>query len=361
LFPLKKQTIVFVSFGGNSISCNPYYIYKEIIKNSSNYTCYWIVNRAFDNTEIPESCFVKKNSFRYFLLMQTSKFIVTNDRLDNFIKFRRSQIVINTWHGGGAFKRTFGYPKGMFGWYIKKTNKNDSERTTYFVSTSEKWTETIARKSFGYYGKVLSYGYPRNDLFFDNNRDLKHAIREKLKIACDSIVVLYAPTYRGLLGKSEMQSDQFEIIDVPRVEKTVEEKYHNKAVFLYRGHRSMNYSIATDSTNNVSSYPDMQELLLISDILITDYSSCMWDFALTYNPCFIYAPDFEKYAKEPGFESDFNEWPFIITKNNDELIREINDFNIEKYKIDVQRYLHDYGSFEKGKAASMLVNKMNEL
>lgn len=351
LFPLSPDTIVFDSFGGIKASCSPWYIYKGIIKDYPQFKTYWIVTDNFENTEnIPAKSLIKKGTFRYFKIIHTAKFIITNNRLDNYLCFRNKQIIINTWHGGGAFKRTFGYPLGMKRWYIEKTNQRDAQRTTFYISSSQTWSETIARNSFGFTGEILAYGLPRNDVFFEQNNILKSEIKQRIGINDDEKVVLYAPTYRPYENENNNEH-----LDIDLMLKTLSQKYASKFRFLYRGHHAMKLDGSFDNTTNVSSYPDMQELLLISDVLITDFSSCMWDFALTYNPCFIFAPDFDSYIKNPGFESDYHEWPFVITKSNKELEDAINKIDLNCYKKNVSKYLANYGSYENGDATNQIV------
>lgn len=355
LFPLCPDTIVFDSFGGIKASCSPWYIYKGIIKDYPQFKTYWIVTDKFENTDnIPVKSLIKKGTFRYFKIIHTAKFIITNNRLDNYLCFRNKQIIINTWHGGGAFKRTFGYPKGLYKWYIDKTNQRDSNRTTYFISSSEVWSKTIARNSFGFKGEILPFGLPRNDLFFKKNGELISIVKKRLAIHNDCKIVTYAPTYRNFNMK-------IEDLDVQRIINALNERYNAVFRFLYRGHHSMNNSWNDSNVINVSDYSDMQELLLISDVLISDFSSCMWDFSLTRKPCFIYAPDFNDYLSNPGFESDYHEWPFVIAKSNEELVSSIHNFDYNQYRGKVDSYLKSYGSYEAGNAIPLVINIMKEL
>ena len=106
---------------------------------------------------------------------------------------------------------------------------------------------------------------------------------------------------------------------------------------------------------DVTNYPDMQELLCAADILITDYSSCMWDFSLMYKPCFIYATDIEQYTQERDFYTPMSEWPFPIATNTDELINNILNFNQEEYVQKVKQHHKALGSFEDGHASERIL------
>ena len=358
IFPLKRNTVVFISFDGLRIACNPYYLYLYIKENDDRFNCYWVIDHRSKARNIPEDMIIIKGSYKYFLYMHTSQFIVTNDRFSSFFRFRKDQVLINTWHGGGAFKRTFGYPKGTMKWYLDNTTKMDSNRTSIFLSSSERWTEVIARKSFYYHGEVLRSGFPRNDVFFVDNSNKNKHIKNSLGINEEDIIVLYAPTYRP---QSQGANNSIENIDVQKVKETVSKKYKKACHFLYRGHHLMLHDGALGECIDVSDYPDMQELLLIADVLISDYSSCLWDFSLTYRPCFIYAPDFKQYALNPGFESDYKEWPFIIVYNNDELELAIINFDEDSFVERAKLYHQLYGSYDKGDASKIVLARMQDI
>ena len=358
-FPIKKDAIVFISFDGNKISCNPLYIYKYIVNNNVDYSCKWVINKGVKYGNIPENQIVFKGSFHYYRVLLTARFIVTNDRLPSYLLFRRGQYLINTWHGGGAFKRTFGYPKGLVKWYLDKTTGLDSKRTSLFLTSSRMWTKVIARDSFHYYGKVLESGFPRNDVLFESNDDLKQSIRKRLEVDESSDIILYAPTHRGSNVKASTIINQ-QPINLVAVCEAWEKKNKNKSIVLFRGHHAMKKKILFENVIDVSDYPDMQELILVSSLLISDYSSCMWDYALTHKPCFIYAPDFDEYLADPGFESNYKQWPFPICRNNEDLIEELLSFEKERYSEDVDQYLDSYGSYEQGFASKMLVSWMEK-
>lgn len=358
-YPVKKNLVVFICFDGEKVTCNPWYIYKYIMICSSNYECRWILRDGKKAPNIPPNQIVKNGGYSYYKYMLTAGFIITNDRLPSYLSFRRSQFVINTWHGGGAFKRTFGYPHGIKKWYINKTTNQDSYRTNLFLSSSKMWSEVIARKSFHYKGEILETGFPRNDIFFSQQISLASQIRRALGVEDNIDIILYAPTHRGSneLAAKIIQRNPLDFEVVCEIWK---KKFCKECVVLYRGHHSMKNGLSLNNAIDVSNYPDMQELLLVSTALISDYSSCLWDYALTDKPCFIYAPDFEEYLKEPGFESDFNGWPFIICKSNNELNKSILSFKQDFYTKAVKKYLESYGSFEKGTASQQLLARMDK-
>ena len=112
---------------------------------------------------------------------------------------------------------------------------------------------------------------------------------------------------------------------------------------------------------DVSDYPDMQELLCAADILITDYSSSMWDYSFTYKPCFIYANDLDQYKIERDFHTPVNEWPFTIAISNEELAENILEFDQDKYIEKIKKHHHDLGSFEDGHATEKVAKLINDI
>lgn len=358
LLPLKRNRIVFISYDGQQCSCNPLYIYKYIDKYySSRFDCFWIVNSA-DVLANGIDKFAFKGTLKSFYLFLTSGVIITNDRLSSMLPIRKSQFVINTWHGGGLFKNTFGLVKGKYNnKYVSWTNDLHAKSTKLFTSSSLKWTEIVVRERFKYVGSVCNSGMPRNDIFFVDDVTIKSKVKLYYNIPDEEGIILYAPTFRGDAKKGDISVLLSKPLCVNECVKACELMLGKKLSFMFRGHHITSFSLAKnviDATN----YPDMQELLLVADVLITDYSSCLWDYSLTYKPCFIYAPDIDDYNKNQGFESSFESWPFPIARNNFELVRLVVSFNQELYKADVEKYHLSLGSYESGCASKNIVDEV---
>ena len=112
---------------------------------------------------------------------------------------------------------------------------------------------------------------------------------------------------------------------------------------------------------NVSGYADMQELICAADVLITDYSSSVWDFSLTGKPCFIYANDLSAYKEERNFYTPIEEWPFALAETNEELHENILNFDPEVYKHKVEEHHKELGSYETGHACEALYELLETL
>ena len=238
--------------------------------------------------------------------------------------------------------------------YIKYA-KIDSKNTNLFLSDSE-YQSQMFRRAFWYQGEILVCGLPRNDIFY--NEEKKKEIKEKcykhFNIQKNELVILYAPTFRNEFDKKDFA------IDYPRLTKTLEKKYNKNVKILVKLHPNIAYKsneldINYENVIDASNYKDMQELLVFSDLLISDYSSVVFDFSLMSKPSFIFATDLEDYKKERGHYVALEDLPFPITKNNDELNKLFKDMDEEQVIKKIDDFFNDYGVV-KGNASNKVVD-----
>ena len=163
------------------------------------------------------------------------------------------------------------------------------------ISNSMACTQ-IFHRAFLYKGKILNCGYPRNDILVGNRYKYRQLIREKYGISIDTNIILYAPTYRN--GR---KLDKYNL-DYDRVLNAVQNKFGGKWVAMLRFHPTINnLTLQQNNIINVTDYSDMQELMAGSDLLISDYSSVITEFALTEQPVFLYSEDVDEYVNERDF------------------------------------------------------------
>lgn len=191
---------------------------------------------------------------------------------------------------------------------------------------------------------------PRNIVLFmpEQCRTLSKTVRNSFSIR-GGMILLYAPTFRGSpVWKSGDFTRNYGTLDFLMLKKICEETFDSSFVILYRAHHvdSNLKNALPDSVLDATHYEDMQELLCAADVLVTDYSSSMWDFALTKKPCFLYAPDLRQYIAERGFYTEPRSWPFPLAESEEELWKNISDFDSERYVAAVQKHLDDFGSYE---------------
>src|SRR5699024_11207573 len=244
-----------------------------------NYKKVWICNKniRFDD---PNTIRIKRLSPSYFYYLAKSKIWVNNQNFPTYIKKRPETTYLQTWHGTPLKKMLFDIENimGRSSDYLERVS-NAVENWDYLISPSPYATKAF-RSAFRYDGEIIESGYPRNDLFYiDNNIEHINRLRNRLDIPDNKKVILYAPTFRDN-AKKKKNKFSFDLnIDLERLQQELGDEY----VLLLRMHVIVKQSIKiteelSEFVMNVSNYSDMQELLLIADILITDYSSSMFDF-----------------------------------------------------------------------------------
>lgn len=355
-FTIKNNRILFESYKGNAYTCNPKYI-SECLADTCKNDCeiIWVLNKS-DNSSLPKDVrIVKKNSFWNFYYHMTSKIIVSNRIDDIYIPLRKGQVFINTWHAGGAYKRVGLPATDLMTKWDKWENSIVNKETTYYVSSSELFTKYNIIEAYNFHGRIIKSGMPRNDIFF--NTDKMDVIKNKICTLYgihNKIVILYAPTFRGDFGKAENLCFDFPFEDI--IERL--NKDCKRAVILNRSHYAVKTTknLVYQDVIDVTGYPDMQDLLVTANILVTDYSSSIWDYSLTGKPCILFVPDKDKYLQERGTFTPMEEWPGKVVLTKEELVESIVHPDIEFYKLKAQKALSYFGSYEKGLASNTIVS-----
>ena len=356
IFPLKKR-IIFSSFSGRQYSDSPKAISDYILENFPETEVVWAFINPKDFKVSEKIKKVKYKSLRYIYYVLTSKIYVDNVEVWSLLRFRKGQTVIQTWHGGGAYKRV-GVDRLDVGDAHKKHSTDKMNRMSIFLSSGKMFTEKVIKGAFAYRGEVLEIGLPRNDKLRRNNDTKTAKIKEKLGLTSDTKIVLYAPTFRNSLSLSPYT------LDIELLSKTLEEKFGGEWKVLLRLHYYMEnkpFESSAGNTVDVTNYPDMQELLMASDVLITDYSSSMWDFSLMYKPCFLYATDIEEYCGERDFYTKPQTWPFKIAQDNNSLCQIIKEFDAAEYVKSVGVHHAELGSCESGNATKIISERIVEI
>lgn len=353
---IKKNRIIFCSYNGEQYSCNPKYISEYLNLNyKDEFEIIWVFNNPnkFKELEVNSNIKIVKNkSFKWIFFTMTSKFGITNTGVNSFIPLRKRQCFINTWHGGGCYKRVEGSDAKKSNDYILKI-KTVAEMTSIYLSSSEFFSTNVIKDGFLYSGEILKSGMPRNDILFKENSFIKEKVRKKLNISSEDVfVVLYAPTWRKVNEKINTE------LDFVKLKSSIERKYNKKCILLYRTHHFSKKPEYTDGIINASEYDDMQELMCLSDMLITDFSSCMWDYSFTYKPCLLFIPDLDEYRRDVGFEMDIYKWGFPISLSNDELCKKILQLDSREIKDNMKKHHNMLGSYENGYACKMICEKI---
>lgn len=357
MLPIKDNIILFYSYSGKDFSDSPKYISEYIEKNNKGYKLIWAFNDAKRFQYLLNRGYkvIKYGSLTHLYYGITSKFIVTNTGPHKALEYRKSQVIINTWHGGGAYKKT-----GRDNPYKDKYKQLYNEKfgqtgVKLFLSSSKAFTKYAIKGAFGYEGEIAEVGLPRNDILFkvDEHADIVSEVRKELSIEYNTKILLFAPTWRNY------ETDEYEVIDVDRLLSACKERFGGDWVFVFRGHNFSNGSsyIAKESKCvNASNYYDMQRLLIGADLLVSDYSSCIWDFSLLYKPCFLYTPDLQKYNQTFAFYTSIYSWGFDVCESNIDLVAAVKNFDKEAYIANINENHKLFSSTETGSAVEYVYN-----
>ena len=352
---VQKKKVVFISHLGKSYSCNPKYLCEYLAKHhKGELDLVWIYTTEAP-ADLPDGVRAVKHFSRKSLYeICTTGCLVSNTRISNWFMFnkRKGQRYIQTWHSSLRLKCIEGdavLPES----YVKAAKK-DSSQIDFIVSGCE-FSSRIYLNSFWYQGPVLSTGTPRIDYLLNTSKQEIADIYAKAKLDSNSHYLLYAPTFRN--GDDIKAYD----IDYNRLKDNLEERFGGTWNILFRLHPNLQDKVKVDdfgdSCINMTQYPDMQELLIISEILITDYSSCMFDMAFIKKLCILYASDLEHYlANERNLYFDIKSLPFPLAQNNDELAEIIDKHSENNYQNSISDFMQRIGSFEDGKACMRISN-----
>lgn len=338
-FPIKQNRIIFHSFLGKQYSCNPRAISEYIIQHYPNqYEIIWafIETDKFKYLEKDNIKLVKYRSLKRIFYEATSKISINNCGTYSWIPLRKKQIHVNTWHAGGAYKKL------QSDIFVSLNRKKTGRETSHMLSSGSLFSKYMLQQAFEFKGKVLEIGMPRNDVFF-SKADIKkrtEIIKKYYQLAEEKFIVLYAPTWRF---DGNIPQPDFNII-----EKGIRKRFNKEAIILVRNHNYSNHKY-TNSVD-VSDYMDMQDLLCAADMLITDYSSSIWDYSFTNRPCFLYVNDLSKYETDPGLCTDISKWGFPVCLNDSELYDEIISYDVNVFEKRIEEMHQYYGSFENGNA-----------
>lgn len=348
LLPVDTKKIAVVNFYGRGYGDNPKYVVEEILEQGLDFKIVWMVS-SFDGNNLPSAVRqVKIGSLRYVYEMSTAKLRIENSR-SYFPDKKKNQYCMQTWHGGFGLKKIEKDAQERLEKEYLIIAKRDGERTDVMLSNSKTLTK-LYYDAFWFSGEVIQQGLPRNDkLFSYTDGDIKR-IKSALDIPENKKIALYAPTFR--------QSHSLEPynMDYKRLANALGEKFGGEWIVLLRLHPNVlelsdNIGADGETVFNASCYNDIQELYIISDVALTDYSSIMFDFMLLERPCFLYASDVEEYKKERDFFISIDSLPFPLASDNDELCENILNFEREEYNNRVRAF-YDYHGFCDGGTAS---------
>jgi CDP-glycerol glycerophosphotransferase len=302
-------------------------------------------------------------STAHYDALATSRIVAVNDALPPWFERRPEQTVLQTWHGSPLKRIGFDIDKVAFASIdYQDTLVREVEKWTHLISPAPCFTE-IMRQAFHFEGEMLETGYPRNDIFFSPQAaDIRSSVRARLGIPDGKVAVLYAPTWRDDMfygrGRYRFQLE----LDLERARAAL----GSDVVFLIRTHHliaeAVDLSGFDDIALNVSGWPDVQELYLAADILVTDYSSVFFDFAITGRPIIFFAYDLENYRDQlRGFYLDFEAIaPGPIVRTSDGVIEAIADTATwtSQYTKRYAEFRRTYNAWDDGHASARVLDHL---
>lgn len=349
LKPLEKKKIILWANSFKQYGCSPKYITEYLLLNYPNtFDIVWVFER---NAKIPKELKSKVRivyffSIEYLKELHTAKFIICNMRTGEayYWKKRKGQVYIQTWHSSLRLKKIEGDAIQCLDKKYVNDAIDDSKKIDLLISGCQ-FSTNIFKKSFWYDRKILECGTPRCDILLNDTKHVKRKVYDYYKIPKNKKMILYAPTFRRN-KKSDFLGMNF---------KKLNDFLGDEWVIGARLHPNVLNNVKVENAIAMSDYSDMQELLAATDILITDFSSSMFDMAVANKICILFTPDLEEYlANERELYFDINELPFPITKDMEQLCKCIKDFDELKYKSDLLKFNEKIGSFEQGNASQKI-------
>ena len=361
--------IVFVTSGGKLMNDSPRYIYDYMINDSrfKGYKFVWAFRNP-DKFDVPKGKKIQLDSIKYYYYLLKARVWVTNVSMTRGLSFTGIHtFVLNTWHGTpikmiGA--DTVGKSKAFT--TASKRGKSPQVVKNYIILAQGDYDVTIWQKAFMKAKEnIKCIGLPRNDeLVANNNKASISRIKSELGLPPNKKVIMYAPTFRDYERKDGKYLVLTPPIDLNKWEKELGDKY----VLLFRAHPSvvevMNIARNESFAKNVSAYPNVNELMLVSDMMISDYSSIFFDYSILGRPMLCFAYDYEEYTRERGVYFDIREaLDSIGLDNEDRLLAAIKDMDFDK-RIKTAIAFRDknvqyYGNATR-EAVNIIYNKMNE-
>ena len=356
------DTVFFEAWKGRQYSDNPRAIHEELVRRGDPRRMVWAVE---DNgVETPEGVeTVLTGSRAYYRALGRARWVVSNDSMPKHYAKREGSHYGQTWHGT---------PLKRIGFDIENLQMANKDYLKQFAKEVAKWDALVSpnaysteifRRAFRYDGPVLETGYPRNDVFHrpDERAERTEAVRERLGIEPGKRVILYAPTWRDNQYDKSGRYQFAMKLDLERMYR----RFRDDSVLLIRGHQLVAGSVDTSMfggfARNVSHYPDISDLYLVADVLLTDYSSVMFDFVNTGRPMLFFTHDLEAYRDDlRGFYFDFEaEAPGPLLTHTTEVVDALADLDrvTAEHTGRYDAFRERFASLEDGRAAARFVDR----
>ena len=351
--PIQIDVALFESFQGRNVGDNPLAVYLELRRRKPDMKIYWAVANGID---APAGALpITWGSPEWLRLLATAKYLVNNANFPWFFRKAPGQVYLQTWHGT-PLKRL---GRDVAGVSLKVGYQATMEREAKswdFLIAPNQFFADVFPKSFDYSGQTILTGYPRNDRLSTTDAATRQGIREKFGVTDPAEkLVMYAPTWRDYKRTSGGNWDAINYL-TPSI--TLPEGFRP----LFRGHHNTIDAHSAKVAGNAidaTAYPDVTDLYLAADVLITDYSSTMFDFSVTGKPMLFLAPDVDRYRSERGFYLDYeSEVPGPILKTDQDVVDSLARLPqiISAFAPKYAAWKQRFNSLEDGSSAKRVVD-----
>ena len=310
-----ETAVFFESFYSQTVACNPLAIDRELARIRPDVTRYWsVVDRsiAVPGGAVP----IVEGSAEWWRVRADARVLVVNDWLRKRWMPRPHQTVLQTWHG--TMLKRLALDRDRVGLRTRIAVRRESARWSILLAQNE-YAASILRRAYAFRGPLWVEGYPRSDTLIAGDRA---GVRARLGLQAQDRAVLYAPTWR------DDRTELVDYLDLPSFAAELRER-DPRAVLVVRGHsRTLRFGRDLDGPGiiDATTYPDVADLLLAADVVVTDYSSIMFDLAATDTPVILFTPDLDRYADElRGFYFDVTtDAPGPVVASRDALLDAID-------------------------------------
>lgn len=371
---VNDKLIIFASFNGRAFCDSPKAIYNYLIQDEK-YKDYHFIWAFIDKEkhqfleENRNTTVIDIKSKQFIKTLAEAKYWIFNYKIQDSIFPRKNQVFVQCWHGTplkrlGCDLAHFNNAMNTIS-EIRDRYHEEAAKFDYFISPSqfatEKFISTWDLKKIGKENIIIEEGYPRNDFLINHTEEDIERIKKTLNIdKINKKIILYAPTYRDNQHSTQIGYTYENKVDFDKLQKELSDEY----IILFRAHwlvaQSFNFEKYKNFVIDVSNYDDINELYIVADMLITDYSSVFFDYANLKRPILFYMYDLKEYRDEiRGFYLDIKELPGNIIENEDDLAEEIRLLTSQfEYTEKYKKFNERFNYLDDGKASKRVVEKI---
>ena len=367
--PCDEKTVLFISFHGRGYSDNPKALYEYMQEHPEykEFRCIWAIkHHKSKNLKIEGAKIIEYFSISYFFYLARSKYWIVNCKLPSYVLKKKEQVYLQTWHGT-PLKRlahdilleegTTFYRSQMSAEEMYATYDNDVKKYNYMISPNAFCTKVFQSAFQIDKERLIETGYPRCDILVNTKEDEILAWKKKYGIPLDKKVILYAPTWRDNSYTTKGYTFSLQV-DFAKWKEVLSKEY----VVIFKPHYLIVNQFDIDAYQGfvyeIPATMDISELYLMSDLLITDYSSVFFDYAILNRPIYFYMFDLESYAQElRGFYFDIHETlPGDILQREADLLDKITKKDYDYSRL--QEFNKEFNVWHDGRCAKKVLDRI---